>query len=67
LIEENGEEGSAFRSQMVVTTHSPHILYERGFRPIRYFRRRTEAGEQTTEVLNPLRPVFRRCGHSGRR
>ena len=52
LIEENGEEGSAFRSQMVVTTHSPHILYERGFRPIRYFRRRTEAGEQTTEVLN---------------
>ncbi len=42
-----------FASQLVVTTHSPHILYERGFRPIRYFRRdKDEQGHQVTEVLN---------------
>jgi len=50
LVEE--EAPSAFRSQLVVTTHSPHILYERGFAPIRYFRRHLAAGEQTTTVLN---------------
>lgn len=44
--------GGAFQSQTVVTTHSPHILYERGFQPIRYFRRENVEGEQTTQVLN---------------
>lgn len=38
--------------QLVVTTHSPHILYERGFSSVRYFRRRTNRGSQTSEVLN---------------
>lgn len=52
LMKESGEEGIGFRSQAVVTTHSPHILYERGFKPIRYFRRHNDGGEQTTEVLN---------------
>jgi len=52
LMIESGEDGSAFQSQTVVTTHSPHILYERGFQPIRYFRRQNIGGEQTTEVLN---------------
>lgn len=49
-IEEDDE--SIFGSQMVITTHSPHILYERGFKPIRYFRRKNVAQEQLTEVLN---------------
>src|SRR5258708_26729033 len=52
LMKESGEDGSAFHSQTVVTTHSPHILYERGFQPIRYFRRQYTDGVQTTEVLN---------------
>jgi predicted ATP-dependent endonuclease of OLD family len=52
LVKESGEDGGAFHSQTVVTTHSPHILYERGFQPIRYFRRQNSDGEQTTEVLN---------------
>jgi predicted ATP-dependent endonuclease of OLD family len=52
LMKESGEDDSAYRSQTVVTTHSPHILYERGFKPIRYFRRQNTNGEQTTEVLN---------------
>ncbi|MEX1213484.1 ATP-dependent endonuclease [Saccharospirillum sp.] len=43
---------SIFSSQMVITTHSPHILYERGFKPIRYFRRTKIGREQLTEVLN---------------
>ena len=48
-----GEERSAYHSQTVVTTHSPHILYERGFNPIRYFRRHSAANaEQSTVVLN---------------
>lgn len=47
-----GEDDGAFKSQVVVTTHSPHILYERGFDPIRYFRRHVVDGEQATHVLN---------------
>jgi len=52
LLKITGEEVSIFSSQLVVSTHSPHILYERGFAPIRYFRRHVEAAEQTTQVLN---------------
>lgn len=47
-----GEADGPFASQMVVSTHSPHIVYERGFGPIRYFRRQVSEGEQTTEVIN---------------
>ena len=41
-----------YSTQLTVTTHSPHILYERGFRPVRYFRRSSTAAEQNSEVLN---------------
>lgn len=47
-----GEEATYHTSQLVITTHSPHILYERGFRPIRYFRRTTSTTVQTSEVLS---------------
>lgn len=47
-----GEAGGSFASQAVITTHSPHILYERGFQPIRYFRRDLVESNQVTEVLN---------------
>lgn len=33
-----------FQTQMVVTTHSSHILYERSFKPIRYFCRAKQNG-----------------------
>lgn len=52
LLTIEGDDGSIFSSQMVITTHSPHILYERGFKPIRYFRRKKVGAEQLTEVLN---------------
>jgi predicted ATP-dependent endonuclease of OLD family len=52
LMKSGEEDGGTFHSQTVVTTHSPHILYERGFQPIRYFRRQNIGGEQTTEVLS---------------
>jgi len=45
-------EASYYQNQLVVTTHSPHILFERGFRPIRYFRRTSSTAQQTSEVLN---------------
>jgi predicted ATP-dependent endonuclease of OLD family len=52
LVSSRSGEPGAFNSQIIVTTHSPHILYERGFRPIRCFRRKTINGAQTTDVLN---------------
>lgn len=52
LLKMADETDGAYKSQVVVTTHSPHILYERGFDPIRYFRRHVVEGEQTTQVLN---------------
>jgi len=39
-------------NQVLVTTHSTHILYERGFRPIRYFRRSRNQELSSSEVLN---------------
>ncbi len=51
LIAPSGADG--FTTQFVITTHSPHILYERGFQPIRYFRRSSETGaQQTSAVFN---------------
>ncbi|KQX19178.1 MULTISPECIES: ATP-dependent nuclease [unclassified Sphingomonas] len=48
-----GEEDQVhYTSQVVVTTHSTHILYERGFRPIRYFRRSRSEAISTSDVLN---------------
>ncbi len=52
LLKIEGDNEGIFGSQMVITTHSPHILYERGFTPIRYFRRKKVGTEQQTEVLN---------------
>ncbi|BBL73699.1 ATP-dependent nuclease [Methylomagnum ishizawai] len=52
LVRVPEEEDGAFLSQFVITTHSAHILYERGFVPIRYFRRHITDGDQTTQVLN---------------
>lgn len=52
LVSGEGGDAGSFKSQIIVTTHSPHIIYERGFRPIRYFRRKTTEGAQTTDVLN---------------
>jgi len=52
ILEITGDDATAYHSQFVVTTHSPHILYERGFTPIRYFRRTAAEAAQTSEVLN---------------
>ena len=46
------DEDSIYKNQFVITTHSPHILFERGFKPIRYFRRNKTAYAQSTDVLN---------------
>lgn len=47
-----GDDTTRYKSQLLVTTHSPHILYERGFRPIRYFRRQPGGDIHSSEVLN---------------
>lgn len=52
LLKKDNAEISPFCSQVVVTTHSPHVIYERGFNPIRYFRRHLNGETQRTEVLN---------------
>ena len=52
LLKLEGADAAVAHTQLVVSTHSPHILYEGGFKPIRYFRRSTSASTQTSEVLN---------------
>ncbi len=52
ILADEDDELNAFRTQLVLTTHSPHILYERGFRPIRYFRRENTGEDQSSCVLN---------------
>ena len=51
LADEAGDT-ETFSTQLVLTTHSPHILYELGFTPIRYFRRENGGVAQTSKVLN---------------
>ncbi len=46
------EDAQNYSSQLILTTHSAHILYERGFKPIRYFRRENTGSQQSTSVLN---------------
>lgn len=41
-----------YSTQLIITTHSSHILYEKGFKPIRYFRREKIGINQSTKVLN---------------
>jgi predicted ATP-dependent endonuclease of OLD family len=56
ILAVEGGKADGWSSQVVVTTHSPHILYERGFRPIRYFRRLTTTPMgPASEVLNVSR------------
>jgi predicted ATP-dependent endonuclease of OLD family len=52
LIGKEGMDDAGFLTQILVTTHSPHILYERGFAPIRYFRRLQDEQAHSTEVVN---------------
>ena len=52
ILNIEGADAQYYTSQLVVSTHSSHILYERGFRPIRYFRRTPSAVSHTSEVLN---------------
>lgn len=53
ILKQTENESEPFNSQLIVTTHSPHIIYESGFDPIRYFRRMAcPAPQQQSVVLN---------------
>jgi predicted ATP-dependent endonuclease of OLD family len=52
LLEDANDHATLFHTQLVITTHSPHILYERGFSPIRYFRRVSDQLDHHTDVRN---------------
>ena len=54
-----------FHTQLALSTHSPHILYERGFQPIRYFRREGTGIVQASKVLN-LSEFYRTTGNPSR-
>ncbi len=52
IVKVDGEAADFATSQVVVTTHSSHIVYELGFVPVRYFRRSGNGTAQQSEVLN---------------
>ncbi|ADX45793.1 hypothetical protein Acav_1876 [Paracidovorax avenae ATCC 19860] len=52
LLEDANDHSTFFHTQLVITTHSPHILYERGFSSIRYFRRVSDQLDHQTNVRN---------------
>lgn len=52
LLDDSNDHTTVFHTQLVITTHSPHILYERGFSPIRYFRRISDQSGHHTDVRN---------------
>lgn len=65
ILREEADDPETFRTQLVLTTHSPHILYERGFKPIRYFRRENTGIAQTSQVLN-LSEFYHRTANPSR-
>jgi predicted ATP-dependent endonuclease of OLD family len=52
ILEILPEPEAEFQTQLVVTTHSPHIIYESNFKPIRYFCRSASNGLQLSDVKN---------------
>ncbi|MGK7866352.1 ATP-dependent nuclease [Falsiroseomonas sp. E2-1-a20] len=52
ILKLRGDDRTHYASQVVVTTHSTHILYERGFHPIRYFRRSRAEAISTSDIVN---------------
>lgn len=64
ILEAEDDAPNGFHTQLALTTHSPHILYERGFQPIRYFRREGVGIAQTSKVLN-LSEFYRTTGDPG--
>lgn len=52
VLRAEGNLPEGFQMQLALTTHSPHILYERGFKHIRYFRRESTGVDQISKVLN---------------
>lgn len=44
-----------FRTQVIVTTHSSHIVYTHGFESIRYFRRTRHSGKEQRSDVKDLR------------
>jgi predicted ATP-dependent endonuclease of OLD family len=47
-----GADDEGLFEQYVVTTHSSHILYNSGFQPVRYFRRKGKSHDQATDILD---------------
>ena len=52
ILNKETDESEVFTTQLIFTTHSPHILYECGFTKIRYFRRKNSGVTQASEILN---------------
>ena len=46
------DDDEEFQTQLVVTTHSSHIIYESSFQNIRYFKRHATDSVHTSEVKN---------------
>lgn len=65
ILAMEGDEPNSFHTQLALTTHSPHVLYERGFRPVRYFRRENTGVNQSSQVLN-LSEFYQTTGNPSR-
>jgi len=50
IIEESQTDQSK-KSQLLITTQSPHIIYESGFQPIRYFNRISDMGQHPRSIV----------------
>lgn len=60
ILEVEGEDAGYYNVQLAITTHSPHILYERGLKSIRYFRRQGERGPDQHSVSLNLSDFYSR-------
>ena len=52
ILRKEDELINGLQTQLALTTHSSHILYERNFKCVRYFQRKGTGVEQNSNVLN---------------
>ncbi|NLR56932.1 AAA family ATPase [Chitinophaga polysaccharea] len=62
ILKIEGEDAQYYSTQIAITTHSPHILFEKGFKPIRYFRREGTAGIDQHSISLNVSEFYRRQG-----
>lgn len=64
ILKVEGQDADYYSTQLILTTHSAQILFEKGFKPIRYFRREGDAGTNQHSTSLNVSTFYKNDPHS---